>query len=81
MSPLVFIFGCVALFSALIFATICAYKFGKYQGWQEALRQYTQYENADMILDDGATLTAVVEMRKGTYFFFGTNTKQNSPWE
>jgi hypothetical protein len=81
MSPLVFIFGCVALFSAFIFVTICAYKLGKYQGWREALRHYAQYEKADMILDDGETLTAVVEIKKGKYFFLGTNTKQSSPWE
>jgi hypothetical protein len=81
MSPMVFIFGCVALFSALVFATICAYKFGKYQGWKEALRQYAQYEKADMTLDEGETLTTVFEMRKGKYFFLGTNTRQNSPLE
>ena len=81
MNPTVFIFGCVALCSAFIFAIVCAYKLGKYQGWQEALRQYAQYEKADMILDDGETLAAVVEMRKGKYFFLGTNTRQNSAWE
>jgi hypothetical protein len=78
---MIFIFSCVALFSAFIFATLCAYKFGKYQGWREALRQYTEYEKADMILDDGETLAAVVEMRKGKYFFLGTNTRQRSAWE
>jgi hypothetical protein len=78
---MIFIFGCVALGSALIFATICAYKLGKYQGWREALRQYAQYEKADMTLDEGETLAAVVEMRKGTYFFLGTKTRQSSPWE
>jgi hypothetical protein len=81
MSPLVFIFGCVALGSAVVFVSVCAYKLGKYQGWREALRQYAQYEKADMILDDGETLAAVVERRKGKYFFLGTNTRQNSPWE
>jgi hypothetical protein len=54
---------------------------GPYQGWREALRQYAQYEKADITLDDGETLAAVVEMRKGTYFFPGTNTRQSSPWE
>ena len=81
MSPIVFIFGCVALGSALVFATVCAYKLGKYQGWREALRQYAQYEKADVTLDEGETLAAVVEMRKGKYFFLGTNTRQSSPWE
>jgi hypothetical protein len=81
MSPMVFIFGCVALCAALVFVTICAYKLGTYQGWREALRHYAQYEKADMTVDEGETLAAVVEMRKGKYFFLGTNTKQNSPWE
>jgi hypothetical protein len=80
-NPTVCIFGCVALCSALVFATVCAYKLGKYQGWREALRRYAQYEKADVTLDDGETLAAVVEMRKGTYFFPGTNTRQSSPWE
>ena len=81
MSPMVFIFGCVALFAAFVFAIICAYKLGKYHGWQEALRQYAQYEKASLTLQDGDTLVGVMEMRKGTYFFLGTNTRQNSPWE
>jgi hypothetical protein len=81
MSPMVFMFGCVALCSAFVFATVCAYKWGKYQGWQEALGRFAQYEKADMTLDKGETLAAVVEMRKGKYFFLGTNTRQSSPWE
>jgi hypothetical protein len=74
-SPAVFIFGCVALCSAFLFATVCAYKWGKYQGWQEALGKFAPYERADMTLDKGETLAAVVEMRKGKYFFLGTNTR------
>jgi hypothetical protein len=80
-SPTVFIFGCVALCAAFVFATVCAYKLGKYQGWHEILRQYAQYEKGDVTLDQGETLAAVVEMRKGKYFFLGTNTRQSSPWE
>jgi hypothetical protein len=80
-SPTVFIFGCVALFSAFIFSHVCAYKLGKYYGWREVLRQYAQYEKADITLDGGETLAAVVEMRKGKYFFLGTNTRQSSHWE
>ena len=81
MSPMVFIIGCVTFFSAWVFATVCAYKLGKYQGWQEALGRFAQYEKADMTLDKGETLAAVVEMRKGKYFFLGTNTRQSSSWE
>jgi hypothetical protein len=75
------IFSCVALFSALVFAIVCAYKLGKYQGWREVLRQYAQYEKADLTLDEGETLTGVIELRKGTYFFLGINTRRNSSWE
>jgi hypothetical protein len=81
MSPTVFIFGCVALCAAFVFSIVCAYKLGKYQGWREVLRTHAQYEKADLTLDAGETLAAVVEMRKGKYFFLGTNTRQNSPWE
>jgi hypothetical protein len=49
---------------------------GKYQGWQEALRQYAQYEKADMTFDEGETLAAVVEIKKGKYFFLGFDTKK-----
>jgi hypothetical protein len=78
-NPSLFIFGYVTLFSAFVFAIICAYKLGKYQGWREALRHYAQYEKADMTLDDGETLAAVVEVRKGKYFFLGFDTKKRSP--
>jgi hypothetical protein len=78
---MVFIFGCVALGYAFIFAIICAYKLGKYQGWREALRQVTQHEKASLTLQDGDTLVGVMEMRKGKHFFLGTNTRQNSAWE
>jgi hypothetical protein len=81
MSPMVFIFGCIALFSAFVFAIVCAYKLGIYQGWREALRHYAQYEKADMTFDEGETLAAVVEIRKGKYFFLGFDTKKGSPLE
>jgi hypothetical protein len=80
-NPSIFIFGCVALGSALVFVTACAYKWGKYQGWKDALGKFAPYERADMTLDKGETLAAVVEMRKGKYFFLGINTRQNSPLE
>ena len=78
MSPTVFIFGCVALCAAVVFSHICAYKLGKYQGWREVLRQVTLHEKASMTLQDGDTLIGVMEMKKGTYFFLGTNTRKGS---
>ena len=75
MSPTVFIFGCVALGAAVIFSNICAYKFGKYQGWREVLRTVTPHEKASMALQDGDMLLGVLEMKKGTFFFLGTNTR------
>lgn len=81
MSPTVFMFGCVALCAAFVFSTVCAYKLGKYQGWREVLRTITPHEKASMTLQDGDTLVGVMEMKKGTYFFLGTNTRQDSPLE
>jgi hypothetical protein len=80
-SPTVFIFGCVALGATFVFATVCAYKLGKYQGWREALRKFAQYEKVDITLDEGETLAAVVEMRKGKYFFLGFDTRKGAPLE
>ena len=81
MSPTVFIFGCVALCAAVVFSNICAYKLGKYYGWREVLRKYAQYEKADITLDEGETLAAVVEMRKGKYFFLGFDTRKGAHLE
>jgi len=78
MSPMVFIFGCTALCAAVVFSNICAYKLGKYQGWREVLRKVTPHEKASMTLQDGDTLIGVIEMKKGTYFFLGTNTRKGS---
>ena len=81
MSPMVFIFGCVALCAAVVFSHICAYKLGKYQGWREVLRKVTPYGRESMTLQDGDTLVGVVEMKKGTYFFLGTNTRKGAHLE
>ena len=78
MSPMVFIFGCVALCAAFVFSMVCAYKCGKYQGWREAVRTSTLHDKESMTLQAGETLVAVVEMKKGTYFFLGTNTRKGS---
>jgi hypothetical protein len=77
-SPLVFIVGCVALCAAFIFSMVCAYKFGKYQGWREVVRTFTPHEPASMTLHEGDTLIGVMEMKKGTYFFLGTKTRKGS---
>jgi hypothetical protein len=77
-SPMVFIFGCVALGAAVVFSNICAYKLGKYQGWREVVRTFTPREKASMTLQDGDTLVGVMEMKKGTYFFLGTKTRKGS---
>jgi hypothetical protein len=78
---MVFMFGCAALVAAFIFSNVCAYKLGQYQGWKEVLRKYAQYEKAGITLDEGETLAAVVEMRKGTYFFLGLDTRHGSRYE
>jgi hypothetical protein len=62
----------------MVFAIICAYKLGKYQGWREVVRTFTPQEQESMTLQDGDTLVGVMEMKKGTYFFLGTNTRKGS---
>ena len=81
MSPTVFMSGCIVLGAAVIFSHICAYKLGKYQGWREVVRTFTPQEKASMMLQDGDTLIGVMEMKKGTYFFLGTNTRNGASSE
>ena len=78
MSPMVFIFGCVALCAAVVFSNICAYKLGKYQGWRALWRKVTPHAKDSITLQEGETLVAVVELKKGTYFFLGTKTGKGS---
>src|SRR5712691_8197325 len=52
-SPMVFIFGCVAFVAAVLFSNLCAYKFGKYQGWRELLRKHTKYQRKHIALNEG----------------------------
>ena len=59
MSPTVCIFGCVALVAVVLFSNLCAYKFGKYQGWLDAFRQDTPYGKEGMHLRDGETFLGV----------------------
>ena len=69
MSPTVFIFGCVALVAAVLFSNLCAYKFGKYQGWTELLRKHTKYQRTHIAINEGETLVAVMEIKRGQYIF------------
>jgi hypothetical protein len=81
MSLDVFIIGCVALLSVLIFSNLCAYKFGKYQGWTEVLRKSTQQEKESIALKKGETLMAVVDTKKGKYFFIGVDARKELNYE
>ena len=81
MNSSVFIFGCFALLSVFIFSNVCAYKFGKYQGWREAVRTSTLHDKESMTLQAGETLVAVVEMKKGTYFFLSNHLRRGSNYE
>jgi hypothetical protein len=80
-SSTVFISDCVALCATFAFATVCAYKLGTYQGWRKGLRKITPHEKASLTFQDGDTLIAAREMRKGKPFFLGTHMRQHSPWE
>jgi hypothetical protein len=64
--------------AAVLLSHLCAYKLSKYQGWRTILRKVTPHEKANITLQAGETLVAVVEMNKGTYFFLGTNTRKGS---
>ena len=71
-------FGCIALCAAVVFSHICAYKLGKYQGWRALWRKVTPHAKDSITLQEGETLVAVVELKKGTYFFLGTKTGKGS---
>ncbi len=81
MSPTIFIFGCVALCAVFVFAIVYAYQLYTYQGWRTLVRQVTPHAQARIALQEGETLVAVVETRKGPYFFLGTKTQKGSPLE
>ena len=72
MSPMVFMFGCVALVAAVLFSNLRAYQFGKYQGWTELLRKHTKYQRTHIAINEGETLVAVVEIKRGQYIFIRT---------
>jgi hypothetical protein len=75
---MVVMFGCVAFVAAVLLAHLCASKVSPYQGWRAIVRKITPQEKARITLQAGETLVAVVEIKKGTYFFLGTSTKKDS---
>jgi hypothetical protein len=76
--PLVFLVGCVAIGAAVVFCIIGVYKVRPYQGWLALVRHGTRHTHARITLHAGETLVAVVETKKGAYFFLGTQTKKRS---
>jgi hypothetical protein len=80
-SPTVFIFGCVALVAAVLFSNLCAYKFGKYQGWMELLRKHTKYQRKHIAISEGETLVAVIEITRGSYIFVRNNEEDKKSYE
>ena len=81
MSPTVFIFGCVVLVAAVLFSNLCAYKFGKYQGWMELLRKHTKYQRKHIAISAGETLVAVIEITRGNYIFVRNNEEDKKSYE
>jgi hypothetical protein len=77
-SPLVVLVGGVAFAAAYVFFMVWTSKVRPYQGWRALVRQVTPHEKARITLQAGETLVAVVETKKGTYFFLGTQTKKRS---
>ena len=78
MSLTVFLCGCIAFMAAVLVSPLCAYKLRTYQGWRAIWRKVTPHEKDSITLQAGETLVAVVEIKKGTYFFLGTKTKKGS---
>jgi hypothetical protein len=61
-SPTVLMSDCVALCATFAFATVCAYKWGTYQGWRKGLRKITPHEKASLTFQDGDTLVTVTRL-------------------
>jgi hypothetical protein len=62
-------FGCVAFVAAVLFSHLCAYTCGTYQGWTELLRKHTKYQRTHIAINEGETLVAVMEIKRGQYIF------------
>ena len=78
MHPLIVLLGCTAFGAALVCFIVGAYKLRQYHRWRALVRQITPHTQASLTLHAGETLVAVVEMKKGTYFFLGTHTRKRS---
>jgi hypothetical protein len=78
MSPLVLLCGCVACAAAVVFFIVWTSKVRPSQGWRALVRHGTPHAHARITLHPGETLVAVVETKKGTYFFLGTQTRKRS---
>ena len=81
MSPMVFMFGCVALVAAVLLSNLCAYKFGKYQGWRELLRKHAKYQKKHIAINEGETLVAVIEIKRGHYIFIRNYEEDKKSYE
>lgn len=68
----------VMLFGGIVFliSHCCVYKFGKYQGWMDALRHDAQYGKAGLHLKAGETFLGVVDAKHGPCFFIGPAGKE-----
>ena len=81
MSPMVCVFGGVAFVAVVPFSHLCAYKFGKYQGWMELLRKHTKYQRKHIAISEGETLVAVIEITRGSYIFVRNNEEDKKSYE
>jgi hypothetical protein len=77
-SPMVWMCGCVVFVAAVLLASLYAYKLSTYQGWRAIVHKVTLHKKDSITLQAGETLVAVVEIKKGTYFFLGTKTRKGS---
>jgi hypothetical protein len=67
--------------AAVLFSNLCAYKFGKYQGWMELLRKHTKYQRKHIAISEGETLVAVIEITRGNYIFVRNNEEDKKSYE
>jgi hypothetical protein len=79
--PTLFILSCLALLALVICSHVSAYKFGKYQGWTALLRKHATYQKKHIAINEGETLVAVLEIKKGSYIFLRNDVEEKKRYE
>jgi hypothetical protein len=80
-TPTLFLWGCLALVAVVIFSHVSAYTFGTYQGWTAVLRKHAKYQKKHIAINEGETLVAVLEIKKGSYIFIRNEVEDKKRYE